>query len=65
MVAWELYGARGVSYSPKALEIMKRLESEPESRQLDTCIARHTSVSRPTFRGIDVDTKMGAITGLS
>ncbi len=109
MVAREVYGARGVSYSPKALEIMKRLESEPESRQLGTCIAKtHLSLShdpnlkgrptgwelpiedvriykgaglvvpvageikllpgtgsRPTFRRIDVDTKTGAITGLS
>ncbi len=109
MVARELYGARGVSYSPKALEIMERLESEPESRQLGICIAKtHLSLShdpdlkgrptgwelpiedvriykgaglvvpvageikllpgtgsRPSFRGIDVDTKTGAITGLS
>ncbi len=46
MVARELYGARGVSYSPKALGIMKRLESEPESRQLGTCIAK-THLSLP------------------
>ncbi len=109
MVAREIYGARGVSYSPKALEIMERLESEPESRQLGICIAKtHLSLShdpdlkgrptgwelpiedvriykgaglvvpvageikllpgtgsRPTFRGIDVDTGTGAITGLS
>lgn len=109
MVARELYGARGVSYSPKALEIMERLDSEPEFRQLGTCIAKtHLSLShdpnlkgrptgwelpiedvriykgaglvvpvageikllpgtgsRPTFRGIDIDTKTGAITGLS
>ncbi len=53
MVARELYGARGVSYSPKALEIMKRLEAEPESRQLGTCIAKtHLSLSHdPNLKG--------------
>ena len=108
-VAKEVYGAGGVRFSGKALEVMKRLESEPESRELGVCIAKtHLSLShdpnlkgrptgwelpiedvriyrgadlvvpvagqinllpgtgsRPTFRGIDVDTQTGAITGLS
>lgn len=52
-IATEIYGADGVSYSPEAEEKMQRLESNPESMEMGTCMVKtQLSLSHdPTVKG--------------
>ncbi len=46
LIAKEVYGADGVSYSDEALEKAKALEADPESNKLGTCMVKtHLSLS--------------------
>ena len=52
-IATEVYGAKGVTYSEKALKKMKKIDSDPETRKLGTCMVKtHLSLSHdPTLKG--------------
>jgi formate--tetrahydrofolate ligase len=53
LIAKEVYGANGVSYSEVALEKLKKLESDPPTQRFNTCMAKtHLSLSYdPEFKG--------------
>ena len=53
LIAKEVYGADGVSYTPEALEKAKRFEADPESAKLGTCMVKtHLSLSHdPNVKG--------------
>ena len=52
-IATEVYGAKGVTYSEKALKKMEKIDSDPETRKLGTCMVKtHLSLSHdPTLKG--------------
>jgi formate--tetrahydrofolate ligase len=50
-IAREVYGADGVMYSDGALEKAKRIEADPDTRRLDTCMVKtHLSLSHDPDR---------------
>jgi formate--tetrahydrofolate ligase len=53
LIAREVYGAKGVSYTDVALEKAKRLEADPETSSLGTCMVKsHLSLSHdPSLKG--------------
>jgi len=53
LIAKEVYGANGVSYSEIALEKLKTLEADPATQSFETCMAKtHLSLSYdPEFKG--------------
>ncbi|MBN2456993.1 MAG: formate--tetrahydrofolate ligase [Sedimentisphaerales bacterium] len=53
LIAKEVYGANGVTYTDKALEKVKALEADPASKILGTCMAKtHLSLSHdPAVKG--------------
>ncbi len=53
IIAREVYGANGVSYSDKAAEKIKALENDPETNGFNLCMAKtHLSLSYdPEFKG--------------
>lgn len=53
LIAKEVYGADGVSYSDVALQRIKALEADPEVRRLGTCMVKtHLSLSHdPDLKG--------------
>ncbi|MFH1370602.1 MAG: formate--tetrahydrofolate ligase [Planctomycetota bacterium] len=53
LIAKEVYGANGVSYSEIALEKLKKLEADPATQRFGTCMAKtHLSLSYdPEFKG--------------
>ena len=53
LVATEVYGADGVTYSEKALEKVKKFEADTETRNMGTCMVKtHLSLSHdPTLKG--------------
>jgi formate--tetrahydrofolate ligase len=53
LIAKEVYGADGVTYSETALEKIKRYESDPETSKLGTCMVKtHLSLSHdPELKG--------------
>jgi formate--tetrahydrofolate ligase len=53
LIAKEVYGANGVSYSEIALEKLKKLEADPVTNRFNTCMAKiHLSLSYdPEFKG--------------
>ena len=53
LIAKEIYGADGVSYSDKALEKAKAIEADPQASHLGTCMAKtHLSLSDdPNLKG--------------
>ncbi len=53
LIATEIYGAKGVSYSEKALEKLKHLDATPHIRSLGTCMVKtHLSLSHdPDLKG--------------
>jgi formate--tetrahydrofolate ligase len=53
LIAKEIYGADGVSYSDKALEKAKAIEADPQANHLGTCMAKtHLSLSDdPNLKG--------------
>lgn len=54
LIAKEVYGADGVSYSPEAEAKAKRIENDPESARLGTCMVKtHLSLSHnPDIKGV-------------
>jgi formate--tetrahydrofolate ligase len=52
-IATEVYGAKGVTYSEKALKKIQQIDSTPEMRKLGTCMVKtHLSLSHdPTLKG--------------
>jgi formate--tetrahydrofolate ligase len=53
LIATEIYGAKSVSYSEKALEKIKKLDADPHTRSLGTCMVKtHLSLSHdPNLKG--------------
>jgi formate--tetrahydrofolate ligase len=53
LIAAEIYGANGVTYTDKALAKIKRLDSDPAIRKLGTCMVKtHLSLSHdPDLKG--------------
>jgi formate--tetrahydrofolate ligase len=53
LIAREVYGADGVTYSPEAETKAKMLEADPSSRELGTCMVKtHLSLSdNPDLKG--------------
>ena len=46
MITKEVYGGKGVTYSPKAQAILERIEKDPDSKKLGTCMVKtHLSLS--------------------
>ncbi|MFZ3066254.1 MAG: formate--tetrahydrofolate ligase [Nitrospirota bacterium] len=54
MIAEDVYGADGVEYSPEALAKAKRMEEDPETSKLGTCMVKtHLSLSdSPNLKGV-------------
>ncbi|MCK5545260.1 MAG: formate--tetrahydrofolate ligase, partial [Desulfobulbaceae bacterium] len=54
LIAKEVYGADGVSYSPEAQGKLKRMESDPDLKEMGTCMVKtHLSLSHdPTLKGV-------------
>jgi formyltetrahydrofolate synthetase len=52
-IATEIYGASGVSFTPVAKDKLKRMENDPEIKQLGTCMVKtHLSLSHdPNIKG--------------
>ena len=52
-IAHEVYGADGVSYTPKALAKAERMESDPNMQNMTTCMVKtHLSLTHnPTLKG--------------
>jgi formate--tetrahydrofolate ligase len=53
LIAKEVYGASGVTYSEEALEKAKAMEADPDSKTLGTCMVKtHLSLSHdPDLKG--------------
>ena len=60
LIAKEVYGADGVTYSDEALEKAKALEADPVSKTLGTCMVKtHLSLSHdPDLKGRPADWKL-------
>ncbi len=54
LIAKEVYGADGVSYTPEAKEKLKRMESDPDLKEMGTCMVKtHLSLSHePSKKGV-------------
>ncbi len=54
VIAKEVYGADGVSYSPEAVAKVERMEKDPEMARLGTCMVKtHLSLSHdPNLKGV-------------
>ncbi|MFO7761165.1 MAG: formate--tetrahydrofolate ligase [Thermodesulfobacteriota bacterium] len=54
LIAKEVYGADGVSYTPEAQAKLKRLEEDPDMKELGTCMVKtHLSLSHdPKLKGV-------------
>lgn len=57
LIAKEVYGANGVTYSDEALEKAKAMEADPDSKTLGTCMVKtHLSLSHdPDIKGRPAD----------
>jgi len=54
LIAREVYGADGVSFGPEAQAKLKRMESDPEMKDMGTCMVKtHLSLSHdPSLKGV-------------
>jgi len=54
LIAKEVYGADGVSYTPEAKEKLKRMEADPDLKEMGTCMVKsHLSLSHdPNLKGV-------------
>ena len=54
LIAKEVYGADGVSYAPEAQDKLKRMENDPELKEMGTCMVKtHLSLSHePSKKGV-------------
>ena len=57
LIATDVYGAKGVTYTEKALKKIEALESDPETRTFGTCMVKtHLSLSHdPDLKGKPTD----------
>ena len=57
LIAKEVYGAKGVTYTDEALEKAKAFEADPETHRLGTCMVKtHLSLSHdPSIKGRPLD----------
>jgi len=57
LIAKEVYGANGVTYTDEALEKAKAMEADPDSKTLGTCMVKtHLSLSHdPDIKGRPID----------
>ncbi len=57
LIAKEVYGADGVSYTTEAQEKLKRMESDPDLKEMGTCMVKtHLSLSHePAKKGVPKD----------
>ncbi len=57
LIAKEVYGAEGVSYTAEAQEKLKRMESDPDLKEMGTCMVKtHLSLSHdPAKKGVPKD----------
>lgn len=57
LIAKEVYGAKGVTYTDEALEKAKAFEADPETHRLGTCMVKtHLSLSHdPNIKGRPLD----------
>jgi formate--tetrahydrofolate ligase len=53
LIAKEIYGADGVTYTPEAEEKLKAIEADPASKEMGTCMVKtHLSLSHdPDLKG--------------
>jgi len=53
LIAKEVYGADGISFTPEAQAKLKKMESDPDTKQLGTCMVKtHLSLSHdPNIKG--------------
>ncbi len=60
MIADQVYGADGVEYTPEALAKAKRMEADPETSKLGTCMVKtHLSLSdNPNLKGVPTGWKL-------
>jgi formate--tetrahydrofolate ligase len=60
MIAEQVYGADGVEYTPDALAKAKRMEADPETSKLGTCMVKtHLSLSdNPNLKGVPTGWKL-------
>ncbi len=54
LIAKEVYGADGVSYTPEAQAKLKRMEEDPEMKEMGTCMVKsHLSLTHdPKLKGV-------------
>ena len=54
LIAKDVYGADGVSYTPEAQDKLKRMEADPEMKEMGTCMVKtHLSLSHePRLKGV-------------
>ncbi|MCK9296796.1 MAG: formate--tetrahydrofolate ligase [Desulfobulbaceae bacterium] len=54
LIARDVYGADGVSYTPEAQDKLKRMEADPEMKEMGTCMVKtHLSLSHePRLKGV-------------
>jgi formate--tetrahydrofolate ligase len=59
-IATEVYGADGVEYSAEAQSKLKRMEADPETAKMGTCMVKtHLSLSEnPSIKGVPKDWKL-------
>ncbi len=60
MIAEQVYGADGVEYTPEALAKARRMEADPETSKLATCMVKtHLSLSdNPNIKGVPAGWKL-------
>ncbi|UCG77942.1 MAG: formate--tetrahydrofolate ligase [Nitrospirota bacterium] len=60
MIAEQVYGADGVEYTPEAMAKAKRMEADPDIKQLGTCMVKtHLSLSdNPNLKGVPTGWKL-------
>lgn len=60
MIAKQVYGADGVEYSPEALAKARKMEDDPETAKLGTCMVKtHLSLSdNPNIKGVPTGWKL-------
>ncbi len=60
MIAEQVYGADGVEYTPEAMAKAKRMEADPDIKELGTCMVKtHLSLSdNPNLKGVPTGWKL-------
>jgi formate--tetrahydrofolate ligase len=60
LIAEQVYGADGVEYTPEAMAKAKRMEADPDIKELGTCMVKtHLSLSdNPNLKGVPTGWKL-------